>query len=238
MRRAPLKPLDEGEGLGELRKARLLGFEFPRMNAAAQAPGPHRVFQVQHLVVEQVLDGITRAGRAVEDAAYHDGVVGGVVVAERTPGVVFAPGEIGPAEEPAEEAHIERVEDFLQMEVAALGTKVALAAAGMANEFGLTRDGGRGGEALVPEILRGVDRLAIELGKKNVRNGVEDRFWRALKQIGEAGIDFAIAQANRCVERGKTPEANMHGRHGRARAQGAVLFLEDGDDVEGHQCRE
>ena len=53
------------------------------------------MLEVEHLVVEQVLDGVARAGGAVEDAADDDGVVGGVVVAQGTLGHVLAPGEFG-----------------------------------------------------------------------------------------------------------------------------------------------
>jgi hypothetical protein len=98
------KALDEGEGFGELREERFLGFELAGVDAAAQAAHADRMLEVKHLVVEQVFDGVARAGGAVEDAADDDGVVGGVVVAERALGVVLAPGELGTAEQAAEEA--------------------------------------------------------------------------------------------------------------------------------------
>ncbi len=112
-----------------MREAGFLGFELAGVDAAAQAARLDGVLEVKHLVVEQVFDGVARAGGAVEDAADDDGVVGGVVVAERALGVVFAPGEFGAAEEPAEEARVERVEDLFEIEVAAFRAEVALAAA-------------------------------------------------------------------------------------------------------------
>jgi hypothetical protein len=39
--------------------------------------------------------------------------VGGVVVAEGALGMLLAPGELGPAQQSAEEARIQRVKDFL-----------------------------------------------------------------------------------------------------------------------------
>ena len=81
-----LKPLDEGEGFVELGKERLVGLELARMDAAAQSAQLDGVLQVQHLVEEQVFDGVAGAGGAVEDAADDDGVVGGVVVAQGTLG--------------------------------------------------------------------------------------------------------------------------------------------------------
>ena len=68
-----------------------------------------------------------------------------------------------------------------------------------------------------------------------MRDGVEDGFRRAFKQIGEADEDFAFAQADGGVQRSEAAEADMDGRHGRARAERAVLFLKDGSDVGGHE---
>jgi hypothetical protein len=102
----------------------------------------HGVLEVEHLVVEQVLDGVARAGGAVEDAADDDGVVGGVVVAEHALGVVLAPGELGRPSSPPKKREVQRVEDLFEIVEAAFGAGEALAAAGVADELGLARDGG------------------------------------------------------------------------------------------------
>jgi len=234
-----LKALDEGEGFGELREAGFVGLEFGRVDAAAQAARPDGVLEMEHLVIEQIFDGVARAGGAVKDAADDDGVVGGVVVAERALGVVLAPGKVGAAEQPAEEARVERVENFIKIKVAALGAEVALGAARGADELGLARYGGRGGEALVAQVVRRVDVLAVELSQENVCDGMEDRLWSAFEKIGETDVYLTLAKANGGVERGEAAEADMNRRHGRTRAEGAVLELEDGDDVGGgHRKRE
>jgi len=62
------------------------------VDAAASGFDAHGMLEVEHLVVEKVLDGAARGVRAVEDAADDDGVVGGVVVAEHAAGVMGAPG--------------------------------------------------------------------------------------------------------------------------------------------------
>ena len=92
-----------------------------------------------------------------------------------------------------------------------------------------------GGEALVAQVVRGVDGLVVELGEQNVRDGVDDGLRRAFKQVGEADEDLAFAQADGGVERGEAAEANRDGRHRRARAQGAVLLLKDGNKISSHQ---
>jgi len=99
--------LEESQGFAKLGEAGFVVLEFAGVNTAAETTHSDRMFEVEHLVVEQVLDGVARAGRTIEDAADDDGVVSGVVVAERAFGDTFAPGELGAAEEPAEEPHVE-----------------------------------------------------------------------------------------------------------------------------------
>ena len=77
-----LEPFDKCHGFSQLRESCFICLELPGVDAAADTPHTDRVFEVEHLVVEQVLDGVTGAGGAIKDAADDDGVVGGVVVAE------------------------------------------------------------------------------------------------------------------------------------------------------------
>jgi len=217
-----------------LREERFLRFERGGMDAAAQAPHANGVLEVKHLVVEQVFDCVTGAGGAVEDAARDDGVVGRIVMAERALGVVLAPGELGTAEQAAKEAQVERVEDFVQVVEAAFGAEVALGAAGVADDLGLPSNGGRGCETLVAHALCGLDGLFIELGQQDVGDGADHRLGRALKQVRKADEDLPFAQADGGVQRGESAEADRDGRHGRARAERAVFFLENGGEVGGH----
>ncbi len=76
----------------ELGEKALLGLKFTGVNAAAARFDADGVFEVEHLVVEEIFDGATRGIGAIEDAGDNDGVVGGVVVAEHTAGVMSGPG--------------------------------------------------------------------------------------------------------------------------------------------------
>ncbi len=89
------------------------------MHATAAGFDADGMLEVQHLVVEEVLDGAAGSVGAVEDAADDDGVVGGVVVAEHAAGVVGAPGEGGATEKAVEEAGVEGLEDFVEIVVMA-----------------------------------------------------------------------------------------------------------------------
>ena len=157
-----------------------------------------------------------------------------VVVAERTLGVVFAPGEVGPAEQAAEETHVETVKDFFEMEEAAFRAGEALGAASMANEFGLARYSGRGSEALVADVVDGIDGLLVKLGKQDVRDGVEDGLRRALEQIREADVDIAFTEADSGVEGSEAAKSDGDGRHRSARPERSVFLLKDGNKIGGH----
>ncbi len=205
------------------------------MDAAAGSLHFYRVLEVEHLVVEQVFDGVTGAGGTVEDLAYYDGVVCGVVVAQGSLGHGFAPCELGATHEAVEEAGVERVEDFFEVVVAAMGAEIALGAAAAADELGLLHDGGGGGEALVAVVLRGVNGLFVELGDEDVRDGAEDGFGCAFEQVREADVELVFAEADGGVEGDKFAETDVKWRHGRSRAECSVFFLEDGDEFGCHR---
>src|ERR1039458_8770084 len=229
-----LQPLDKGQRLFQLREAGLLGLELAGVDAAAEASHFNGVLEMKHLVEEEIFEGVARAGGAVEDAADDDGVVGGVVVAESPLGHVLAPSELGTAEKAGEEAEVERVEDFFEVIEAALGAGEALVAAGAADQLGLAGDGGRGGEALVTQVVGGVDGLFVELCQQNVGDGAGDRLRRALEQVRQADANLPFAEADGGVQRGKAAKTDRDGGHGRPGTQGPVLFLKDWDKIGRH----
>src|SRR4051812_28944142 len=110
-----LKPLDECKRLFQFRKKSLFSHELSRMYAAPIALEFYRVPQVQHLVVHEILDRITRDPRVVKDPADHDRVVRGVIVTETLPRGVRAPHHVRPAEQAKEESVIQRIKDLVQV---------------------------------------------------------------------------------------------------------------------------
>ena len=97
----------------------------------------------------------------------------------------------------------------------------------MADELGLAGDGCGGDEALVTQVVGGVDGLFVQLGQQNVGDGPDNGLRRALQQIGEVDENLTLAQADGGIERGETAETHNDGRDGRPGTQGPVLFLED-----------
>ncbi len=204
------------------------------MDAAAAGFDADGVLEVEHLVVEEVLDGAAGGVGAVEDAAYDDGVVGGVVVAEHAAGVVGAPGKDGAAEESVEETGVEGVEDFVEVVVVADGGEDALAAAGLADVFGLTGDVLGGDVAAVTVGVGGGDGLLVELGEEDVGDGVVDGVGCVLEDVGEADVEAAFAETDGGVEGGEAAETDVEGRYGRAGAEVSVLLFKYGDECGGH----
>ena len=177
------------------------------MYAAPACFHAHGVLEVKHLVVEEILDGAARCVGAVEGAADNDGVVRGVVVAEHAAGVVGAPGKDGTAQQAVKEARVERFEDLVKVEVMALRGEDALAAACLTDMLGLAGDGLGGDVAAVAVGVGRRDWLLVQLGEKDVCNGVVDGFGRVLEQVRESDVEAAFAQANRGVQRGEAAKA-------------------------------
>ncbi|NYF51988.1 hypothetical protein [Tunturiibacter gelidoferens] len=140
------------------------------------------------------------------------------------------PGESGSAEEAVEEAGVEGLEDLVEVVVMAGGGGEALAAASLADVFGLARDGFGGDVATVAVGVGGGDGLLVELGEEDVGDGVVDGVGRGLEDVGEADVETAFAQADGGVEGGEAAEADIERGNGSAGAEFAVLLFEDGNE--------
>jgi hypothetical protein len=211
----------------------LFGLELSGVNAAATGFDANGMLEVEHLVVEEVLDGAAWGVGTVEDSADDDGVVGGVVVAQHSAGVMCGPGEGWAAEEAVEETGVEGVEDLVEVVVMADVGEDAFAAASLTDVLGLFGGGLRGDVAAVAVGVGAGDGLFIELGEKDVGDGVVDGFGRGLEQVGEADVQAAFAEADCGVEGGEAAEANVECGDWGAGAEFAVLVLEDGDEGRG-----
>jgi hypothetical protein len=231
-----LESLKIGFGLFEVGKETLFSLELARMDAAATGFHADWMFQVKHLVIQQVLDGASRSVGSVEDAADDDGVVGRVVVAKHAARVVGAPGKRGAAQESVEEARVQRVEDLIEVVVVAGVGRETLAASGLSNVLGLSGDGFRGDMAAIAVGVGACDRLPVELREQDVRDSVMDGLGGVLENVGETDVKAALAQANRGVQRGETAEADVECGDRRTRTQFPVLVFEDGYERRG--CRD
>lgn len=209
LRGKTLESLEVGFGGVEAGEETFFGLELARVDAAAAGFDADGVFEVKHLVVEEILDGAARRVGAVEDAGDDDGVVGGVVVAEHAAGVVRGPGERGAAEEAVEETGVEGLEDFVEIVVMAGGGRDTFAAAGLADVLGLFGHDFGGDVAAIAVGVDWGDGLFVELGEKNVNDGVMDGLGCGLEDVGETNVETSFAQADGGVEGGEAAEADV-----------------------------
>lgn len=107
------------------------------MDASSARFDANRMFEVQHLVIQQVFDGATRSVRSIEYAADDNGIVCGIVMAQHAAGLMRAPRESGTTEKAVEEAGVERLKHLIQIVMMTGGSEDALASAGLTNMFGL-----------------------------------------------------------------------------------------------------
>ena len=191
--------------------------------------------QVQHLMIDKVLNGIERDTRGIKDAADDNCVMRGIIVAQAPQGFVAAPGHLRPGHKAVEEAKIQIVEKLVKIVVFALGALNALASAQLADELRFFR---HSMAASIFAITRGVgcvNGFAMELGDENMQDGIEHRLWRAFKEIREADEDASLAQADGAIDVGETIEADLELGYRRTRTQIAIcLFknLEKGGHLE------
>src|SRR5271165_2932563 len=204
------------------------------MHAASSVLSSHRMLEVEHLVIHQVFDGEARSISAIEDPAYHDGVVRGVVVAQKPLRCVLAPGQLRPAQQSMEEADVDGLKNFVEIVMLALCCRDALASARLPDALALADDGFARRKSPVAVGTRRINGLAVKLGDEDVGDGPQHWLRRALENVGEIHLDAAFAQADGGVEAGEMVEANIERRHRRARTQQAILLLKPVDDLGVH----
>ena len=138
---------------------------------------------MEHLVKQNVFDGVAGHARMVKDAADDNRVVCGIVVAETAAGVVPAPGQLRLSHQAVEKASIEILKDFFEMIVVAAGGVDVFASTHLPHQASLGCYVVTGDVAPIAGIVDAVDRLAIKLGEQDVRDRMQYRVRRTFEQI-------------------------------------------------------
>src|SRR5260370_17097697 len=107
------------------------------MHAASRSAKLHRMPQMQHLVIEKIVNCISRHLTAVKDFAHHDGVVRGIVVSKALARVILAPGQLWASHQAMEEARVQLFKYLLKMLMPARGTIPTVSSRHLAGERGL-----------------------------------------------------------------------------------------------------
>ena len=105
----------EGVCVFRTREEFFFGLEFRRMHAAAAAPQPDRVLQMEHLVVNDVFQHEAGHAGMIEDAADNDRIVRRIVMAEYAAGLSLTPAHARPCHQSMEETAVQVFEDFIQI---------------------------------------------------------------------------------------------------------------------------
>src|SRR5712692_2895761 len=121
------------------------------------------MLQMQHLVVNDVVDGVLRDPGMVEDTAYHNGVVGWIVVAQAVTGTLVAPGQLRAGHESMEKTAVEVFEDRLQVVGTTLGGVEALVSTHLADKVGFAGDVVAGNVTAVTSRSFALYRSAVHL---------------------------------------------------------------------------
>jgi len=218
----------------ELRKEFLFFSKGSGMHEATTAAELDWMPQVQHLMIDEILDCIERDARGIENAADDDGIVRGIIVAQAAECLVAAPGHLRPSHQAVKEAEIQIVKNLVEIIVPAFGALNALASAQLADELRLLRHGVSAGIFAVTRGMGCINRLAVELGDENVQDGIKHRFRRAFKKIREADEDASLAQADGAIDVGEAIETYFKLRQRRARAEIAICLFKDLGESGGH----
>ena len=192
--------------------------------AAAELDG---MPQMQHFMIDEVLDGKEGDARRIENAADDNGVVRWIVMAEHAERFVAAPGHLRPGHQAVKKTGIQIVKNLVKIVVPAFGIFNALAPAKLADELRLLRHGVASNIFAVTGGVGRIHGLAMKLGNEDVQDGIKHRFRRAFKKIREADKDASLAQTDGAIDVGKAIETDFKVRQRGTRAQLAICLLKN-----------
>lgn len=164
---------------------------------------------MKHLVIHEILYSVARQVCAIEDAADHNGVVGGIVMAEALARNVATPSHQRSGEETVKEALIQIFEDLLQVVMPTFGCEQNLPPTLLSQQVCFARNISA---TDIPSISRCMPRfnlLAIKLGQENVRNRMQHVMWSTRKQVRDTYQYLPLAQTNGVVDVREREELNL-----------------------------
>ena len=95
--------------------------KFRGVHTAPRTPQSHGMFQVQHLVVNDVIDRVLGNPGMVKNAADYDGIVGRIVVSQAVTLVIATPSHLWSGQESVKKTAVEVFKHRLQIVSMSLG---------------------------------------------------------------------------------------------------------------------
>ncbi len=132
------------------------------------------MLEVQHLVVNDVLQRVAWYSRMIEDSADHDRVVGGIVMGQSAARANLAPGHLRARQQSVKEPQVEFVEDMFQVIEDSTRRLNPLTSAHLPYQMGLGANVLAGHVAAKATGMRRLDRLPVNLGQKNMCDCFDD----------------------------------------------------------------
>src|SRR3974390_2156911 len=129
------------------------------------------MFQMQHLVINDVLEHVPRYRRVIKDTADDDSVVGRIVVPKNSARLGLAPAHAWPRHQPVKEARVEIFKDRIQIEKMPTRRTQLLAPPHLTDEMCLAYDLVTRNVFPVARGLPAIDWLPVHLGQQNMRDG-------------------------------------------------------------------
>lgn len=197
-----------------MREALLLGAEGFGVVVAAAVDEARGVFDVEHLVIEDVLDEPFGHVRGVQSLADDDGFVDSVVVAEDGARAALRPGERRPLDLPVEVPAVETSEHPREVVVATLRAGDHLPPAVAAREVGGAQGFGREGVVAVNLFVEDRRAASQEFGDEDEGQRLVDVERGVLENVREAHVDAARTESDGVVEPGVRVVAHVNFGHG------------------------
>lgn len=164
-----------------MREELFFRLEFSRVHTAAAATQFDGEFKVQHLVIDDVLDRVTRYTWMIENTTNDDDVVGGIVVSQTVAGVILTPRQVGTSQKAKEEAQVQFVEELVQVVYTAAMRVNAFSSSHLADQVGLTAHVVTRNVFAIASGEGPIDGFAVHLRQQDVGDGPQHAFRRALQ---------------------------------------------------------
>jgi len=169
----------------QLRKQLFLGMKLGRMHAPPAPAQLHRMFQVQHLVVDDVLHGVTWDQELIEDAADHNRIMCRIVVPQNAARLGWTPTHARTAEQSVKKAAVQILEYYIKIVDPPLRRMKLFASAHLPHQMRLANDVAAANIFSVASGVASIDGLAIHLRQQNMGDSSNHRIRSAFQQIRE-----------------------------------------------------
>src|SRR5579872_4944329 len=222
-----LQTLEERVCLGDAREQLFFGLKLGRVYTPAAAAQLYWMLQMEHFVINDVVEHVAGNTGMIEDPADDDGVVRGIVVAENAARFCLTPTHPRARHQTVEESSVELLEDGIEIVIMSARRAQHFAAAHLPDEVRLADDLVAADIFPVARRLSAVNGTPVHFRQQDVRNRAQNGFRRAFEQVREPHQQLAFPEPDRVVDIGEGEELDLQLGQGSAWPQFTISFLEN-----------